>query len=209
MNTDRSQQWDIDHSAWHPLFSNFAPTPIIVDLPGIGRVAADTGEHAYQAAKTLDPIERSLILAMETPGWAKRRGRVAPLRPQWDDGIAIEAMRAVVRAKVEQYPNVRKALEATGDRPIIEVTAWNDTIWGTTKTGKGANQLGQILMEVRDEVGVENRMTMDKEALNQHLEEMHEGQRLWGFFANETLREHHVSLHRTQTQSAPHRHDDA
>lgn len=147
-NIDRKQQWDVDANAWTDAFSNFEPTPITVEHAGI-EITAATGEHAFQALKTLDPTEREKVLAAKTPAMAKRLGKRVPLRNNWDARIAIEVMQLVVMAKIEQHQHVTEALAATGDAPIIEVTAWNDTRWGTTKTGKGANLLGQIWMSMR------------------------------------------------------------
>ena len=50
--------------------SNFAPSPI--DADGL---TYPTAEHAYQAAKTLDPDERLGIARARTPAIAKRLGR--------------------------------------------------------------------------------------------------------------------------------------
>lgn len=151
INTDRKQQWDTNRNAWDTAFSNFERTPIAVEYDG-GTIHAPTGEHAFQALKTTDPEERQRVLDMDTPTKAKRAGRKVTLRDDWDGHHAIEVMFAVVRAKAEQDSRTAEALRNSGDDPIIEVTAWNDTRWGTTKTGKGANALGQILMAVRDEI---------------------------------------------------------
>ena len=45
--------------------SNFAPTPFHV--PELA-ATAQTGEHAFNAFKTLDPAARTAILAAPTPG---------------------------------------------------------------------------------------------------------------------------------------------
>ena len=46
-------------------------------------------------------------------------------------------------------PDLREKLVATGDAELIEGNHWNDTCWGVCK-GIGQNNLGKILMEVRD-----------------------------------------------------------
>lgn len=143
------RHWRVSRNNWHPLFSNFAPTPIVVKFDGMN-LEAVTGEHAFQALKALDPGEGATVLAARTPGEAKARGRRVALRPGWDGGLAIEVMRAVVQAKYWQHADFRDALDATASGIIIEVTTWNDTVWGTNQEGFGANQLGQLLMEVRD-----------------------------------------------------------
>jgi len=61
--------------------SNFWPAPVMLD----GMRYSDV-EHAYQAAKTLDPEVRARIAALPKPGQAKRFGRRIQLRPDWDGG---------------------------------------------------------------------------------------------------------------------------
>lgn len=155
IDTDRTQQWDLDANAWVESFSNFTPDRLTIPggfLPAElepGEVVAATPEALFQAYKTLAPVERLEILVASSPGRAKRLGRKCTLRPDWEKGFAIEAMREVVQSRCDQHPYFVEDLRSTGDRPIIEVTSWNDTRWGTTRTGKGANALGQLLMERR------------------------------------------------------------
>ena len=49
--------------------SNFYPSPVEVD-----RITYPTVEHAYQAAKTSDRLERQAIATLASPGAAKRAG---------------------------------------------------------------------------------------------------------------------------------------
>lgn len=110
-----------------------------------------TVEHRYQAAKTTDPAEQAHILAAPTPAGAKRRGRKATLRPDWDK-VKDQVMLEQVRAKF-QDPALAAQLRATGDAELQEGNNWNDTYWGVSlKTGKGQNRLGKILEQVRDEI---------------------------------------------------------
>jgi hypothetical protein len=55
-------------------------------------------EHFYQSQKTLDPDWKKKILAAETPGKAKRLGRMAPLRTDWET-IKLSVMERLVRKK--------------------------------------------------------------------------------------------------------------
>jgi len=57
-------------------------------------------------------------------------------------------MSEIVYAKFMQNPALQKLLLNTGDDPIVEENSWNDTFWGTCN-GKGVNNLGKILMNVR------------------------------------------------------------
>lgn len=110
-----------------------------------------TLEHRFQAAKTLDPVERDRVLAAATPGKAKYAGRRVALRPDWEE-VKLEVMRGLVAAKFAD-PVLRAKLDATGDEELVEGNHWNDTYWGVSlKTGRGRNELGRILMDVRREL---------------------------------------------------------
>ena len=62
-------------------------------------------------------------------------------------------MEEIVREKFRQNEELAKMLLATGDRILEEGNSWNDTFWGVSiKTRKGKNNLGIILMKVRDEL---------------------------------------------------------
>ena len=58
----------------------------------LGGVVYPTVEHAYAAAKTLDPVWRKRVLTAKHAGQAKRFGREAPLRADWDE-IRLDVMR--------------------------------------------------------------------------------------------------------------------
>jgi ribA/ribD-fused uncharacterized protein len=113
-----------------------------------------TVEHAFQAAKTLDPVEREKVRSAETPTSAKRLGKRVTLRRGWDT-LRFTVMEEVIRLKFAD-PDLRAKLVATGARELIEGNTWRDTTWGMirTKDGgwKGRNELGKILMKVRAEV---------------------------------------------------------
>ena len=64
----------------YAFLSNFFFSPI--EYEGI---TYPTVEHAFQAAKTLNPIERQAIADLPTPGAAKRAGRQVTLRKDWED----------------------------------------------------------------------------------------------------------------------------
>jgi ribA/ribD-fused uncharacterized protein len=121
--------------------SNFHPA--VVHLDG---VAFPTVEHAFQAAKTVDSVEREMVRSASTPGRAKRAGRKVTLRPGWDD-IRVEVMAALVAEKF-RHPHLADALLATGEAVLVEGNHWGDTFWGVSG-GQGTNHLGRILTEVR------------------------------------------------------------
>lgn len=110
-----------------------------------------SSEHAFQAAKTYDLSSKEMIRRATSPGDAKRMGRRARLRKDWE-AVKIDVMRDVVRAKFSN-PELGDRLLDTGDAELVEDAPWGDTFWGVTN-GKGLNWLGKILMEVREELKV-------------------------------------------------------
>lgn len=128
----------------HRFLSNFYPCRIVVD-----GVAYPSVEHAFAAAKTLDPAIRAAIAAAPTAAIAKRMGRGVPLRPGWDD-MRIDVMLSLLRLKFKSDP-LRRWLISTGDAHLIEANAWGDTFWGACNES-GENYLGLLLEKVRSEV---------------------------------------------------------
>jgi ribA/ribD-fused uncharacterized protein len=122
--------------------SNFSEHTVYMD----GRLWP-TAEHAYQAAKTQNKIEKSMIAKQEKSGQAKKMGQKVSLRPGWKD-IRIAAMRIIVAEKFLQHPDIAGKLIDTGDAELIEGNWWNDYYWGKCN-GKGRNELGKILMSLR------------------------------------------------------------
>lgn len=111
-----------------------------------------TVEHEFQAAKTLDPIERDWVMAAETPGGAKRRGRKVTLRKNWEQ-IKYPTMQGLVKQKFLDDPELKALLLNTGSARLFEGNNWNDTYWGVDiNTGRGVNALGLILMEIREQL---------------------------------------------------------
>ncbi len=109
----------------------------------------NTAEAAYQASKTTSLHWIELIAQAETPGQAKRAGRAAPIRSDWEE-TKLHVMLQVLRQKFCD-PMLARMLLATKDQELIEGNAWGDEFWGVCK-GVGENHLGRLLMQVRDEV---------------------------------------------------------
>ncbi|MCY3596552.1 MAG: NADAR family protein [Rhodospirillales bacterium] len=108
-----------------------------------------TSEHAFQSAKSRDDRERQRIRAASSPAEAKRLGRRADLRCDWDR-IKDDVMHSVLLAKFA-VPALRDALLATGDAELVEGNTWGDVYWGVCG-GRGRNQLGRTLMRIRDDI---------------------------------------------------------
>lgn len=125
--------------------SNFWPSEVVA-----GNKIWPTVEHAYQAMKTVNPMERNAILALDTPGKAKRFGRTVTLRSEWEVGdFKLLEMFGLVQQKFFMHEDLRAMLLATGDEVIQEGNQWGDTFWGVCN-GVGQNKLGKILMNVRE-----------------------------------------------------------
>ena len=124
--------------------SNFYPIPVMYE----GQVYSSS-EHAYMASKTNDLSQKQQIIDAKTPGEAKRLGRKATLRPDWEE-VKYEVMWAILMAKFSA-PDMRAKLIGTGDATLVEGNNWGDKYWGVDlRTGEGHNRLGEALMEVRD-----------------------------------------------------------
>lgn len=127
--------------------SNFFPSTISVD----GEMFK-TVEHAYQALKTLNPEERSIVRESPTAATAKVAGRLVTLRDDWDS-TKIDVMRRLLIEKFRN-PILRELLLMTGDAELVENNYWNDCFWGVCR-GVGENQLGRLLQEIRKEINDE------------------------------------------------------
>jgi ribA/ribD-fused uncharacterized protein len=137
-----------DFQGDYHFLSNFAPAQVMLD-----GVEYPTVEHAYQAAKTLEPGERERIRGASTPGLARKLGRKLTQHPDWPDR-KVEIMRGLVWQKFEARPDLQKLLLATGDVELVEGNTWHDNFWGNCRCSRctaapGQNWLGRLLMEVR------------------------------------------------------------
>ena len=108
-----------------------------------------TVEHYFQANKADGMRDYLAIATASTPGQAKRLGRRCTLRYDWES-VKIEVMRKGLRLKFAD-PALKSKLLATGEEELIEGNYWNDTFWGVCR-GKGQNNLGKLLMELREEL---------------------------------------------------------
>lgn len=128
--------------------SNFWTVPSGVHYAWL---TASTVEHVFQACKTTDEHDRSVILAASTAGQAKRLGKKVTLRPDWEARKL--GVMANLQASKYQDPDLRDRLLGTGDAELIEGNHWCDTFWGVCHcdehNGEGQNWLGRILMVQR------------------------------------------------------------
>ncbi len=113
-------------------------------------VVYKTSEHAFQAAKSLDPKDREWIRSCKYPSDAKRTGYEVQLRSDWEE-IKLDVMRDCVRSKFSRNQVLRQKLLDTDDAELIEGNTWDDIYWGVCKK-VGQNWLGKILMQIREEL---------------------------------------------------------
>lgn len=126
-------------------FSNFSPHGF--ELEGVWW---PTSEHYFQAQKFVGTPHADAIRQVKRAKDAARMGRDRnrPLRSDWEQ-VKDDIMGRAVLQKFQTHADIRAILLATEDEEIVENSP-HDFYWGCGKDGTGTNQLGKILMEVRD-----------------------------------------------------------
>ena len=139
--------------------SNYYDAPITIDGE-----QWRSSELYYQAQKSHAPEYREAIRNAKNSDHAKGlgsdpsrsrkarkrswfQGRLDALRTDWHD-VKLNVMEKAVRAKFQQNPELRALLLATGESEIVEDSA-HDLFWGMGRNGQGENQMGRLLMKVR------------------------------------------------------------
>jgi ribA/ribD-fused uncharacterized protein len=129
--------------------SNFFRHPV-----RIGGDVFPTAEHAYQVLKCVDERDRAWVLESESPLEAKRRGRKIRVVEYWAD-MRVLTMEQVLGAKFADRV-LADRLVATHPHTLVEGNTWHDDYWGDCHCGRcsvdGENQLGVLLMQLRDEL---------------------------------------------------------
>jgi len=131
-------------------FSNFSAHPIQVEGS-----YWQTVEHYYQAQKFVGTENERLIAVIrqtQTPMEAATLGRdrTRKLRPDWEQ-VKRQVMWQGVLTKFLTHTDIQAILLDTGDELIVEDSP-TDYYWGCGQDKTGQNQLGEILMNVRQEV---------------------------------------------------------
>lgn len=126
--------------------SNFEPCKIIFEGIEYGST-----ENAYQAAKFLDNQIR-LKIALLAPNKSKRYARelesTGIVRSDWTQ-VKKQIMYEINLDKYTRNLNLGDKLVETSNKYLEETNWWNDTYWGVCN-GVGQNNLGKILMSIRD-----------------------------------------------------------
>lgn len=134
----------------YAFLSNFAP----VTIQYMGLEFAST-ENAYQASKSRS-MEHAIQCQNVTPGVSKALGKMCDLREDFDD-IKVQIMTDINLIKYCD-PEYSLQLIHTGERKLVEGNWWHDNFWGDCYCDKckdipGQNNLGVILMEIREIIG--------------------------------------------------------
>lgn len=130
--------------------SNFWVTPVRYR----GRVYKSV-EHAFQSQKF--PEHPNIQEKIESSSLAADAKRIAKenkdqIREDWKI-INLQLMHELVKNKFQQNPVLRRNLLGTGYQYLQEGNHWRDDFWGVRlDTGEGRNNLGKILMRVREEL---------------------------------------------------------
>lgn len=132
-------------------------------------------EHYYVALKvnTLQFIDgqyytapdfRELIAKITDAGDVKKIGKRIKIRSDWDEK-KLRFMEWGVREKFKDLKLGQMLLE-TSDLELIEGNSWHDVFWGCCNcpkcSGDGENNLGKILMKIREELNGTQRRGLEQ-----------------------------------------------
>lgn len=126
-----------------------------------------TSEHAYQAGKARKDSVREWLMAAPSPSLLAMAAHglyVWDVHPDWSK-TKFDRMKRVLQAKFTQHEDLRELLLSTGNARLVEKATVDNSVnrlWGEVN-GVGKNMLGQLLMEVRDELrAAQNKKTQAK-----------------------------------------------
>lgn len=133
-------------------------TPFIED-----GIAYQTSENYYQAMKIPDNrLDLRKLIAEMGSHESKKKIRdkdIFPFREDWTPEFSLKVMEKVLRHKFALGTTWADKLLATGEEEIVEWNDWNDLFWGKdVETKEGKNHLGIILMNLRNELRLEQRL---------------------------------------------------
>ena len=129
-------------------FTNFFHAPMTIN-----GIMYSTSEHYFQAHKFWDTnaAVAKLIIAAKTPkeafDIAQQYKSFVP--SDWHNGLKDKIMFFAITQKFIQNPNLKKLLLSTGNKQLVERSPF-DNYWGDGGNGTGKNQLGKLLMILRN-----------------------------------------------------------
>ena len=168
----------------------------------LGTVRGPEAEHLYES-----------IRAAPTASEATRIGNTVPLVSGWED-LEVGVMAEALCSKFHPASDAAKALLETGDRPLVNNTpasirptgqAAEDSYWAQRPDNHGANALGKMLENCRDELQAGRPATIDALTTKIPTWPFHVGdpapRRAWEYA--DALRRH-TDVRRSWTQSYRH-----
>jgi len=122
--------------------SNFMPVTIVLN-----GITYPSVEHAYVSAKSNTEQWRKECSDVNlSSAEIKVKGRGLNVENK------VEVMNELLKQKFNQEP-YKSNLINTASKYIQEGNRWNDTFWGVClKTSLGANNLGKLIMKIRDDL---------------------------------------------------------
>jgi ribA/ribD-fused uncharacterized protein len=130
--------------------SNFYPCQVFYN-----GLMFPNSEGAYMSCKNDNREDHVKLSEMKTAREAREYGQKIHIRSNWED-VKYDSMKNVLRDKFTRNLHLGIKLLETGDRQLVEGGTWHDQFWGicncSKHQGEGKNALGQILMEIRDEL---------------------------------------------------------
>lgn len=126
------------------LLSTVSPHPLELDGE-----TWPSAEHYFEAQLARTPARAEAIKQAANAERAYRLGNIWWQRKceGWKQKRRVMMTRALY-TKVQMYPVVREELMATGDRLILETSAY-DHYWGIGRDQRGENMLGKVWMDIR------------------------------------------------------------
>ena len=142
-----NEEVKVPHSFKGTWLSNMQKLKVPIEYQGLQYSCV---ESFYQAMKVKDPEIRAAISKMN--GYAaKSYMKGKKIREDWST-VKDKVMNYGLRKKFHDNSELGALLKATGKQKLVENNTWNDTYWGVCN-GKGQNKLGEMLMQVREELG--------------------------------------------------------
>jgi ribA/ribD-fused uncharacterized protein len=120
-----------------------------------------TAEHAYQAGKARKSEVRAWLMSAPSPALLAMAAHGLyywDVSPGWST-LKFDRMKRILKVKYSQHEDMKILLLSTGTLRLVEsatVDSPVNRLWGEVN-GKGQNKLGQLLMEVRDELKAVSR----------------------------------------------------
>lgn len=140
------------------MFSNLYRIP--VELDG---VVYPTAEHAYQAGKARKAAVREWLMSAPSPALLAMAAHGLyywDITPGWSTN-KFDRMRRVLAAKFSQHEDLKELLLSTGNSRLVESATIDNEVnrlWGEVN-GVGRNMLGNLLMEVREQLNAQRTTT--------------------------------------------------